>query len=469
MPNLNPDDIITISIHSFGESGEGVGDHEGYRIYVDGVLPGEIATVRLSSCHKTYAHATLLDIQSPSKYRVQPVCKHFGVCGGCQIMHLDYSQQLLLKQSKVVHALQKWENVKSLSVSSCIKSPKELNYRNKTQLPARQGIGERGLEEVRLGLYARSSHDLVEIERCFIHSDLGEQVYKEVRKVIKDSHLTAYDAQSGQEKLCQEQLCHAQLYRGYLRHVLIKSSESFSEALVILVTTCQESESLISLGHRIMQSSPYIKGVVHNMNRTDGNVVLGDKYEILAGTGHIHQRLGDLTFTLSPASFFQVNSGQAECLYTKAIEFAGLCGDETVLDAYCGVGTISLFFAKHVQRIIGVECIPQAIENARENAKLNGILNAEFICAHAEDYVSNLNSIDVVILNPPRKGCERRFLDGIRRLNPSRIVYISCNPVSLARDLSYLVDLGYNVQAIQPYDMFPQTAHVECVVQLKRS
>lgn len=440
MAFLNPSDLLEISIHSFGENGEGIGDYLEQKIYVDGAIPGERVAIQITSSHKNYAHAKIIDILTPSSHRVKPICTHFGVCGGCQIMHVEYPQQLILKQNKVIKALEQYGSNINVKVEPCLPSPQQLKYRNKVQLPAQ--IGDHGIF---LGLYARSSHDLVEIDTCHIHCSLGEEVFNKVKKIIKESTL-------GNE----------------LRYVLIKSCESLSESLVILVTNSENRDLLYPVAEQIMDSCNSVKGVVHNVNSKEGNAVLGPIYHLLKGTDYIHQELKDLTFTLSPASFFQVNAAQAVCLYAKALEFAEVCGNETVLDAYCGVGTISLYFAKHVKKIIGIECIPQAIENARENAKLNGIDNAEFICAHAEEYITQMNEVDIVILNPPRKGCDRRFLECLKRLGPKKIVYISCNPKTLARDLSDLCNSGYTVNALQPYDMFPQTAHVECVAKLQR-
>ncbi len=441
---LNP---ITISIHSLGENGEGLGSYQGHTIYVDGALIGEEVEVRIIKSHKTYSHATVVKVLKPSLNRVQPVCKHFDICGGCQLMHLEYAQQLLFKQQKVIKALQRYENTKDIRVEPCLPSPSTLHYRNKIQLPV-----QKGLHGLKLGLYARGSHDLVEIDTCAVHCNAGEEIYTKVKEIIKKSNLSAYDPQTK---------------TGELRHVLIKSSENLKEVLVILVTASENRESLLPIAEEIMKTSPLVKGVVHNVNQTEGNVILGQTYHLLAGTPHIHHRLKHLLFTLSPASFFQVNAAQAECLYEKALEFAEVTGSETVLDAYCGVGTISLFFANHVQKVIGIESVPQAIENARENAKLNNISNVEFVCAQAEEYIYKLEQADIVLLNPPRKGCEQRFLKGVVSLKPSKVVYISCNPATLARDLNLLCTSGYQIIAVQPYDMFPQTAHVECVVQIK--
>ena len=256
--------------------------------------------------------------------------------------------------------------------------------------------------------------------------------------------------------------------KGELRHILIRSAVHTQEALVVLVTNGNSSEALSRIADAVMAQCPNVKGVVHNKHTGRDNVILGKSYQVLKGAGYIHEKLVNMTFKVSPASFFQVNPAQAENLYAKALEFAELTGKETVLDAYCGVGTLSLFFAKQAKNVIGVECVPEAIEDAKTNAQLNHIANVSFMCATSESSIESLSAIDVVLLNPPRSGCAASFLDGIGLLSPKRLVYISCDPATLARDLAHLRTVGYTVDEIQPFDMFPQTAHVECVVKLSR-
>lgn len=449
MEKLKLNDQIQLEIHGLGHSGEGVGNYHGYTIFVDGALPGELVKVSLTECRKTYGRAELIQIITPSPDRVVPICPVFEKCGGCQLMHLKYSQQLLIKQKRVLDALQRIGKIANAPVEPCLASPKELHYRNKIQLPVQSG-----LDGVKIGLYARSSHDLVEVDTCYIHCELGEEIYQKVRAIIKQSGLSAYDAQTGE---------------GELRHILIKSSVNLKEVLVILVTAKQVSPILSDVAKQIKQSSPYIKGVIHNINPSNSNVILGSSFHPLIGNKSIQEQMGDLKFNISAASFFQVNTQQAERLYAKALEFAEVNERQIVLDAYCGVGTISLFFARQVRSVIGIECVPAAIEDAKENAILNGISNTSFVCANAEDYIKSLKEIDVMILNPPRKGCEKSFLDGIKRLHPNRIVYISCDPATLARDLAFLCAMGYTLDTVQPYDMFPQTAHVECVAKLTKT
>ncbi|MFI5334813.1 MAG: 23S rRNA (uracil(1939)-C(5))-methyltransferase RlmD, partial [Chlamydiales bacterium] len=322
-----------------------------------------------------------------------------------------------------------------LEVMPCISSPKPLAYRNKIQLPVSQNL--------RLGLYAHNSHDLVEIEKCDIHSELGEKTLAQIQRLLKT-------APEGKK----------------IKHVLIKTAVNTQQVLVILVTNTHEL--LTCLGEKILQSMPEIKGVVQNIHPDESNVVLGTRFQTLAGLGAIEEKLSGFTFKVSPASFFQVNPEQAEALYQKVVELARLTGQERVLDAYCGVGTLSLILAKHAKEVIGIESSQSAIGDANENAATNQIFNAQFICGLAEEKIRKLEEVDVAVLNPPRGGCEASFLEALAQLKPKRILYVSCDPATLARDLQMLKQKGYTVDHVQPFDMFPQTMHVESVALLER-
>jgi 23S rRNA (uracil1939-C5)-methyltransferase len=444
-PQVNQ--LIKLSIHNIGHHGEGVGSYEGYTVFVDGALPGETIEARLTQCQKRFGRAELISIIESSPDRVKPPCPLFGQCGGCQIMHLSYSKQLEIKQNRVVDAFERIGKIKDVKVLPCIASPGQLQYRNKIQLPVRQGL--KGIE---IGLYARSSHHLIEVENCFIHCPLGEKIYRKVQQIIKGSKIKPYNPQTGE---------------GELRHVLIRSTVHTHEALVILVTNGDASKHLLEMAEQISLECPDVKGVIQNINQRQDNVILGKEYKLLEGLEYIQEVLCGLQFKLSPASFFQVNPLQAESLYKKALELADISGQETVLDAYCGVGTLSLIFSKFVKKVIGVECCAEAIEDAKENSRLNKIDNVKFVCAPAEDYIKKLDSMDIALLNPPRQGCDPVFLKSIGRILPKTLIYISCDPATLARDLGILYTFGYKVQLAQPFDMFPQTAHVECVVKLK--
>lgn len=448
MHNLQRNEKFLLKIHGLGSNGEGVGYYNGFTVFVEGALPGEVIETQLYERQKRYGRGRLIAIKETSADRVTPPCPLFDRCGGCQLMHLAYAKQLEIKRQRVVDALQRIGKFEDIEVAPCLPSPAELGYRNKIQLPVKCEN-----DKLRIGLYQRSSHDIVDVETCYIHNPLGEEVYKKVRSIVQKSGVEAYDAKTG---------------LGELRHILIKSAINTEEALVILVTNGSPTSNLKKAASEIISCNRYVKGVVHNLNTEKDNIILGKEFSVLEGLGHIHEILCGIKFKVSPASFFQVNPMQAERLYNKALELGQLCGDETVLDAYSGVGTLSLLFSKHVKQVIGVECVPEAIEDANENAKLNDINNVTFTCAHAEDYIKTLSNCDMVLLNPPRKGCELQFLQGVIKLRPQKVIYISCDPATLARDLAILCQSGYVVDHVQPVDMFPQTSHVECIVKLNR-
>lgn len=429
------DQIIKIEIDGIGINGEGVGHSHGYTVFVNGALSGEEVSARLTECRKRYGRAELISVEKRSPDRAEPPCALFGRCGGCQLMHLSYQKQLEVKRQRVADALSRIGKIET-EIGPCLGSPSELSYRNKIQIPVKEG---------RLGLYERSSHRLVELDGCHIHCPIGEKIYKDARAIIQRSNISD------------------------LRHVLIKSAIRTQEALVILVTDGNPTPSLAQIADEIMTQCPSVKGVVHNKHAGRENVILGTVYSILRGAGSITERLCGLSFKISPASFFQVNPPQAEQLYSKALEFAEMTGGETVLDAYCGVGTLALVFAHHARNVIGVECVPEAIDDAKENAKRNSIQNARFVCAKSEDFIASLPSADLILLNPPRKGCEPKCLEGIGLLSPKKLIYISCDPATLARDLNILATFGYRVDQVQPFDMFPHTAHVECVAKLSKT
>lgn len=440
---------INMTVKRIGINGEGVGYWHKYTMFIDGALPGEVVQARVTEVKKNYGRGRLALLENPSPHRVEPVCSYFGSCGGCQLMHLAYSEQLNMKRQRVVDALERIGKILDVNVLPCLPSPSALSYRNKIQIPllpdSKGGI--------KMGLYARHSHDLVEVDRCHIHCELGEKIWKEISSILMQSGLSAYDWNT---------------LEGLLRHLIIKTAINTEQALVVLVTNGKGPDALISVAEEILKKCPAVKGVVQNINTNPDNVVLSEDFRILAGIGRIEEILCGMKFAISPASFFQVNPAQAEQLYAKTMEFAELTGAETVLDAYCGVGTLALIFAKKAKKVIGVECVPQAIVDAQENACLNGIENAEFVCDQAETWIKNAANLDLVLLNPPRKGCEGVLLEEIIRLLPSKIIYVSCDPATLARDLAILHADRYVIEAVQPLDMFPQTAHVETVVKLSR-
>lgn len=422
---------IDLTIRDFGCNGEGVGDFDGYTVFVDAALPGERIEARLTECNKSYGRARLETVISPSTERIKPACSFFGKCGGCQLMHLDYAQQLLQKRELVTRAIQRIGKLDDIYVAPCVPSPTPLGYRNKIQLPVSNSI---------LGMYAHHTHKLVPIDRCLIHCDLGEKVFQSIRRLI------------------------SQTKPSNLKHLLIRTAIHTEEVLVVLVTNTQER--LHGMANRILEQCPQVKGVLQNVNLRKDNVIFGEHFHTLAGKSSITETLSGLNFKLSAASFFQVNTLQAEQLYALALEAAELKPTDTAIDAFCGIGTLTLLISKKVKEVIGIENVIQAVADAQENALLNQISNAHFLHANAEKKMHELDPADVVFLNPPRKGCAPELLETLSLKRPRKIVYISCDPGTLARDLAFLKERGFFITEIQPVDMFPQTAHVECVATI---
>lgn len=410
----------TIHITSLGVHGEGVGTlPDGRKIFIDGALPGEEVEISIAVEKKRYAKGKLEHIRTPSPERQTPICPIFGTCGGCQIMHLAYESQLKAKRQRVVDALQRIGHL-DLPVAACVPSPQPLAYRNKIQLPVHGST---------VGLYKRGSHEIVPVEQCYIQCDQGEQLMEAISPWIGHPEL---------------------------RFLILKNGLATQEALVILVVS-KLTEAIRILARKIT-SQPHVKGVVANLNSRADNVVLTADFVTLEGRPYIFEELLGLRFRLSAPSFFQVNVPQAAQLYQKALALADPQPHERVIDAYCGVGALALLSQGNV---LGIECVPHAIEDAQENARLNQT-SVEFVCGDAEEL---LEPADVIYLNPPRKGCSEALL---RKVEASRIVYVSCDPATLARDLALLAQRGYRPEEITPFDMFPQTMHVESVVRLTR-
>jgi 23S rRNA (uracil1939-C5)-methyltransferase len=447
MRKYSIDEIITITITSLGSSGEGVGSHEGFKIFVEGALIDEEVEVCLTTVKKNYAKARLLSTKKVSPHRVKPICSHAEECGGCQIMHLSYEQQLVTKRQRVLDAFQRIGNITDVEIPACISSPTPYNYRNKIQLPFT--LDDAGLLSV--GLYRRNTHDIIPVDNCHLHCPNGEAVLKAILPILQSSPYLPYDPETK---------------KGLLRHLLIKSGVSSGESLVLFVTSRRAPRAFKDLAEAIMKACPSVQGVVENINTRHDNVIIGSTFHTLAGTPHLHEVVLGTTFKISPSSFFQVNTLQAEKLYSYAIKQAGLSDDDTVIDAYCGVGALSLLAAPHAKDVIGIECVSDAIKNAEENAALNNVTNASFLCGTTEKILPTLKNTDVIFLNPPRKGCDTTVLSALKKYRPRTIVYISCNPATLARDVALLQSHGFSLGEVQSFDMFPQTMHVETVATL---
>ncbi len=414
-------------IRDLNSQGEGVATAEGYTLFIPGALPGEEVSFEITQKKRSFGKAKLLEILQASPERVDPPCPYYPTCGGCQLQHLSYEGQLKMKQSRIKESLKR---IGGIDVEVPLPEPSEaFGYRSKLQFSVR---------DKKIGMLKRGTHDLIDIESCMIHAPDGEDTYHQIRQLLKEIKPKS------------------------LRYLILKGSGR----CVLLVT--KTDEDLKELGEKIYALSPHIQSVVQNINPRDDNVVLGRTYNLLAGEEEIEENLLGIDYSLSPASFFQVNCVQAARLYSHALESSSLTKDQTFVDAYCGVGLLTCLFAKKAKEVIGIECVPQAVENCQNNAQKNSIENARFLCGLAEKVLPTIPKIDSLLLNPPRKGCDPKVLSALAKSPPKEILYISCNPTTLARDLQILLQLPYKIDHVKPFDMFPQTSHVETFVKLSR-
>jgi len=438
---------VEITIVGLGVAGEGVGDYEGCKVFVQGALVQERVKTRLTQVKAKYAIGKLLKIISRSPDRIDPICPLFSTCGGCQIMHVDYPKQLEIKRQRIFDALTRIGKQAHIDVPPVQASPRPLHYRNKIQMPiASGGVG------IQIGLYKRGSHQVVDVEKCWIHHVLGDGVFQRIASLIKASSLSVYDERTKQ---------------GELRHLLLRTSEAKQEVFVLIITAKGPSEGVQKLSQQIARI-PGVRGVVHHKNARVDNVILDRGFTTLYGDPYIEDTICGLTFKISAASFFQVNLLQAENLYKEALQWAELTPKSVVVDAYCGIGTLSLLLATQAARVIGIECVPQAIHDAKENALRNRMGNAQFICGLSEEVIDSLGAFDVLVLNPPRQGCAMSLLEGLGKTACKRIIYISCDPATLARDILILHSQGFLCERVCGFDMFPQTMHVETLALLTR-
>ena len=444
---------LEIDITGLNHSGEGVGRYQGFTLFVPGGVPEDRLLVKIISVQKNYARGLLQAIVKPSSLRIKPSCEFFQNCGGCQLQHIDYPAQLELKTQLVRETLSRIGSIDPEAVKDTRGMKDPWNYRNKSQYPVRS---RKGLAVT--GFFAPRSHNLIEIDSCSIQSGYAQTVINTVIEVMNHQKISPYNEKTG---------------RGLIRHVLVRESFYNGEVMVVLVTngeTIPRKNHLVeALKHRV----PKLVSIVQNINIRRDNVILGKKEAVLFGKGHIIEAVGDFKFKISSGSFFQVNTEQAKILYDTVLEYSGLTGKEIIFDLYCGTGSIALYLAPHATRIYGIEVVSQAVKDAQVNARLNQVENSEFFVGKAEELMPKLLkqgiTPDVVVVDPPRKGCHRDLLQSILEAEPEKIIYVSCNPSTLARDLYILTESNkYKASAVQPVDMFPHTAHVECVVLISR-
>ncbi len=446
----NRDYIVDIS--GLTSEGSGVAKVEGFTVFVEGALPEEQAEIKIVKVLKNYAYGKLLRILKPAVFRTEPSCGVVKRCGGCQLQHMSYEAQLQYKTHHVKDAIERIGGLKGVTVHDAIGMDEPWRYRNKAQFP----VGMDG--DVMIGFYANRSHEIINTPQCSIQDAINDNAVRIVREFIKKYDISVYDENTG---------------KGLIRHIVTRKGFRTGEVMICIVINGDALPCDKALVEMLKGSIDNLKSVVLNVNKKKNNVILGDRNIVIFGEEAIYDYIGEFKFRISPLSFFQVNPVQTEVLYNKALEYADLKGDETVFDAYCGIGTISLFLSKKAKKVYGVEIVPQAIENAKENARLNNIGNAEFIVGESEKVIPDMYKkgikADVIVVDPPRKGCDEKLLEVIIQMGPERVVYVSCNPSTLARDLKYLSERGYQVKEIQPVDMFPQTVHCEAVVRIERA
>jgi len=441
-----------VEIQGLGYEGEGVCKIDNFTIFIPGALENEKVRIVIVKINKNYGFGKLLEVIETSKDRVVPECGIYKRCGGCQLQHLNYEAQLRFKKNRVEDCLRRIGKVDNFILHDTIGMENPYRYRNKVQLPVGRNHGE-----VNIGFYAQRSHEIIDMETCIIQDETADKVVSLIKQWINEYNIEVYDEQKN---------------TGTVRNVMLRKAFKTKELMVVVVTRNLEMPHKDELVDMLKTNIPGIKSIIQNVNSKQTNVVLSDKCITLYGSDTISDYIGDFKFNISPLSFFQVNPVQTEVLYNKALEYAGLTGNEIVFDAYCGTGTITLFLSQKAKKVYGVEIVPQAIENAIINAKQNDIDNAEFIVGEAEKVIPDLIKqgikADVVMVDPPRKGCGIELLEAISSIKPKRIVYVSCDPGTLARDVGLLKVMGYKTVEVQPVDMFPQTAHVECVVLMSR-
>ena len=446
-------DLVTLEIEDCGIDGEGIGKADGFTVFVKDAVIGDTVTAKIIKAKKNYGYGRLMEVLKPSPYRVEPKCEFARQCGGCQLQALSYDQQLVFKTNKVKGHLERIGGFTDIPMEPIIGMDELFHYRNKAQFP----VGRNKEGKIVTGFYAGRTHNIIENRDCALGVAENKEVLDRVIAHMEKYGIEPYNEATG---------------KGLVRHVLIRYGYFTKEVMVCLILNgnkLPKEEQLV----KSLCEIPGMTSITINVNKKRSNVILGEEICLLWGQEYITDRIGDISYQISPLSFYQVNPMQTQKLYAKALEYADLHGEETVWDLYCGIGTISLFLAQKAKFVRGVEIVPAAIENAKENAKLNGLENTEFFVGKAEEvlpreYKKNGVYADVIVVDPPRKGCDETLLETMIEMNPERIVYVSCDSATLARDLKYLCERGYELRKVCPVDQFGMTVHVETVVLLSK-
>ena len=461
---MNKNDIVTVEITDIGVSGEGIGHVDGYTLFIKDAVIGDVVEAKVMKAKKNYGYARLMKVITPSEYRVEPKCAFARRCGGCQIQEMSYDRQLVFKDQKIRGNLERIGGFTKDRIDTVMQPvvgmEHPFGYRNKAQFPF--GTDKEGNPIT--GFYAGRTHDIIANTDCALGVEQNKEILEIILQYMRENKIKSYDEKTG---------------KGLIRHALIRYGFKTKEIMVCLVVNGKKLPKAERLIEKLIQIEGMTSITISPNTRRD-NVIMGDSYEILWGQGYITDYIGNVKYQISPLSFYQVNPVQTEKLYGLALEYADLKGDETVWDLYCGIGTISLFLAQKAKQVYGVEIVPQAIDDAKENAKINAIDNAEFFVGKAEEVLPEYYAeyerehngetahADVIVVDPPRKGCDETLLETIVKMQPEKVVYVSCDSATLARDLKYLCANGYEIRMCRGVDQFPQSVHVETVVLLSK-
>ena len=450
---MKKDDVIEVKIEDMGVDGEGIGKADGITLFIKDAVIGDVVQAKIMKMKKSYGYARLLEVLTPSPYRVEPKCPVSRPCGGCQLQALSYDKQLEFKENKVRNNLKRIGGFTDIPMEPIAGMKEPYHYRNKAQFP----IGRDKDGKLTAGFYAARTHSLIPVDECYLGAKINEPILGKILQIMEQEHIEPYDEKT---------------HTGLVRHILIRFGFTTKEIMVCFILNGKK----LPKQEKFIAALTEISGMTSisvNRNEKDTNVIMGEKTITIWGSDYITDYIGDIKYQISPQSFYQVNPAQTKVLYEKALEYAGLTGTETVWDLYCGIGTISLFLAQKAKKVFGVEIVPQAIADAKKNAALNDITNVDFFVGKAEEvypsYVSEHKEeakAEVIVVDPPRKGCEESLLSTIVSMAPERIVYVSCDSATLARDLKYLCGHGYELKRVQAVDQFCQTGHVETVVLL---
>ncbi|HIZ80010.1 MAG TPA: 23S rRNA (uracil(1939)-C(5))-methyltransferase RlmD [Candidatus Lachnoclostridium stercorigallinarum] len=452
---MKKNDQFTVSIEDMSEDGAGIGKTEGYTWFVKDAVIGDVVEAGVTKMKKNYGFARLVKILEPSPYRVEPRCPVARQCGGCQLQAMSYEEQLRFKEKKIRNNLSRLGGIPAdqIPMEPIMGMENPWRYRNKAQFP----FGKNKKGEIITGFYAGRTHDIIEQEDCLLGVEENKEILEIIRNFMKEYKIEPYDEKN---------------HSGLVRHALIRKAFATGELMVCLVINGRSLPAAGELAKRL-QAVPGMTSISCSVNQEKTNVIMGREIVNIWGPGYITDRIGEVTYRISPLSFYQVNPAQTKKLYDTALEFAGLKGGETVWDLYCGIGTISLFLAQKAGKVCGVEIVPQSIEDARENARLNHMENVEFFVGKAEEvlpeqYEKNHIRADVIVVDPPRKGCDEKCLETIVKMQPERLVYVSCDSATLGRDVKYLRENGYELKRVRGCDMFGNGVHVETVALFVR-